>query len=359
MTATANTRGMARTPTVSVVIPTFNYGRFLPECLSSIFEQDEVSLEVVVVDDGSTDDTSQICADMAEAEPRLRVIRHAVNRGHIATFNHALESGSGEYVVKLDADDCLTRGSLRRSASLLDTHPDVAFVYGRSYVFAGDRPDEGGLGVKIRPTRWTVWSGEQWVEDRIRRGHNPIKQPEVMMRRESLRQVGGHRPEVPASSDLNLWLRLASVGDVGRINGPVQGLYRVHDTNMHDVMHGGVIADLSARWTAFDLFIEEAPAARRATLRAALTRTFCRDALRVAEGLCDSEHADVSEVEAVLAFAASMDPGRRERWRHQLVRQRLSMLRRGHVRFARSAPARIKRDLQGRLRWQQWDRRGL
>ncbi len=347
-------------PTVSVVIPTYNYGRFLSECLDSVRQQAGVELDIVVVDDGSSDETADVCARVAERDPRLRTVRHEVNRGHIATFNHALELAEGEYVVKLDADDCLTPGSLARSSALLTRHPQVAFVYGRPQVFTGAAPRvEEEQAATRRRTGWTVWSGETWVEDRLRRGHNPIKQPEVMMRRSGLRAVGGHRSEVPASSDLNLWLRLASVGDVGRINGPVQGLYRMHDTNMHDTMHGGVMSDLRARWDAFELFVDEGDLARREARLQTLRRTFARDATRVAETLCDADEVDLSDVEAVLAFAASLSPGPHERWRQRVVRQRVSLIRRGHLRAARRVPARIKRDLEGRLRWQQWDRQGL
>lgn len=346
-------------PKVSVVIPTYNYGRFLQECVGSVRHQAGVDLDIVVVDDGSQDDTAEVCARIAATEPRLRVVTHQVNRGHIETFNHALSLADGDFVVKLDSDDCLTTGSLARSAALLAEHPEVSFVYGRPRVFTGVPPEEADLSPGDAPARWNVWPGEAWLTARLRRGHNPIKQPEVMMRRSALEKVGGHRAEVPASSDLNLWLRLAQVGDVGRINGPIQGLYRMHDTNMHDTMHGGVIADLTARWDAMDIFVSESePAHARGARRAVLRRTFCRDATRLAEQLCDRGGAEPSEVEAVLRFAEALGPTSRDRVRHRVVRLRLSTAERGHVRVARTVPARLKRDLEGRVRWQQWDRYG-
>lgn len=343
---------------VSVVIPTYNYGRFLPECIASVSAQSGVELDIVVVDDGSRDDTVEVCARLARAEPRLRVVRHDVNRGHIATFNRALEEARGDFVVKLDSDDLLAPGSLARSLDLLTRHPSVAFVYGRPQVFTGTPPTPEELRPLERPARWRVWSGEDWLTARLRRGHNPIKQPEVMIRRTALEEAGGHRAEVPASSDLHLWLRLAAIGDVGRINGPVQGLYRMHDTNMHDTMHGGVMADVRARWDAMDLFVTEGDPEARAGRRRLLRRTFAQDCTRLAEQLCDTGRAQAEEVEAVLAFAEDLGLTRRERWRHGIVRQRLALQQRGLGAVARSAPSRLVRDLGSRVRWQQWDRYG-
>ena len=318
-------------PSVSVVIPTYNYGRFLTECVESVRHQSGVDLDIVVVDDGSSDNTSDVCARIAERDPRFRVVRHSVNRGHIDTFNHALELAEGDFVVKLDSDDCLTPGSLGRSAALLARHSDVSFVYGRPHVFEGAPPGEAELRPVIRTMQWKVWPGQAWVTARLRRGHNPIKQPEVMIRRSALEQVGGHRHEVPASSDLNLWLRLASVGDVGRINGPIQGLYRMHGTNMHDTMHGGLMPDVLARWDAMELFVMESePRVDRDSRQALLRRTFRRDATRLAEQLCDLGHTEPGEIEAVLAFAETLGPSAWERMRHRIVRQRLSMVARGH-----------------------------
>lgn len=343
-------------PRVSVVIPVYNYGRFLEDCVGSALGQPGVDVDVVVVDDSSTDDTREVAQSLAARDPRVRLVAQERNRGHIATFNHALSLATGEFVVKMDADDCLTDGSLTRAAALMTRHPDVAFVYGRSQVFTGSRATTD-VPTGVRET-WTVWSGRSWLDARLRRGHNPIRQPEVMIRRSSLEQVGGHRVEVPASSDLNLWLRLAAVGGVGRVNGPVQGLYRMHDANMHHTMHGGAMTDLWARWNAFDLFIGELEDdAQRVRMKATLQRTFSRDATRIAETMCDSG-VDPTEVEAVLGFAEAMHPARPERVRQALVRSRLALVRGGHVRAARTVPARLKRDLESRVRWQQWDRYG-
>lgn len=120
------------------------------------------------------------------------------------------------------------------------------------------------------------------------------------------------------------------------------------------------MADVCARWDALDLFVRESePAHDREAKRATLRQTFRRDATRLAEQLCDLGGTDTAEIEAVLAFAGALGPAPHERLRHRIVRGRMLMIDRGHERSARSAPARLKRDLESRVRWQQWDRYGL
>ena len=70
-------------PTVSVVIPCYNYGRYLPQAVASALDQERVEVEVIVVDDASTDGSADVAHGLAQDDPRIQVIVHAVNRGHI------------------------------------------------------------------------------------------------------------------------------------------------------------------------------------------------------------------------------------------------------------------------------------
>jgi len=342
---------------VSVVVPSYNYGRFLDECIASVLRQRGVDLDVVIIDDASTDETSEVCARLTSADARIRVIKHASNLGHIATFNEALASGTSEFVVKLDADDCLPEDSLRRSAALLQRNPDVAFVYGHPLVFRDvvPQPPPG------RVRSWTLWPGDEWLAKRIRRGHNVIMQPEVMIRRSALDAVGGHRPTVPASSDLNLWLRLAAVGMVGRVNGPVQGLYRVHAGNMHSTIHGGKPADLRARRAAFELFFEERAAVdpdvdgRLFLMR----RTFARDALRLAKRVLDRSEWASEPIADYLAVAEELDPTLLRGARAQGLRLRMAVANSRWPGLSRLSPGVVAREIEDRARWRYWRRYGL
>src|SRR5215210_1888787 len=103
-----------RAPRVSVVIPLYNYGRFLGECVQSALDQDGVDVDVLVIDDASTDDSLSVATAIAAGDSRVRVVCNERNLGMVGTMNEGLWAAGGEYLVKLDADDLLTPGALAR-----------------------------------------------------------------------------------------------------------------------------------------------------------------------------------------------------------------------------------------------------
>ena len=234
-------------PTVDVVVSCYNYGRYLEECVQSVLSQEGVDVSVIVIDDASTDDSASVAATLAENDFRVRLIVLSKNVGMIPAVNRGLQEASGEYFVKLDADDLLPSGSLQRSVALLERYADVGFVYGRPRHFTNGDPPRPRSG---RP-RWKVWPGEEWVALRCRLGVNCISQPEVMIRSSTLRTVGEFNPKLPHTSDVEMWLRLAMVSDVGRINGVDQGYYRVHAHSMQRTVNAGIMTDLVGRREAF------------------------------------------------------------------------------------------------------------
>ena len=235
-------------PRVPVVVPAYNYAHFLPGCLDSVVSQRGVDVDVVVVNDASTDDTADVVAGRAAADPRIRLIDRRENRGLGATVNEGMAAVDGEFVVKLDADDLLTPGSLARATALMRAEPDVAFVTGRPLHFTGAVPDGPGT----RAPSWTIWSGHDWIEAHCRTGYNSISNPEVVARRSVVEATDGRNLQLPATEDFEMWLQMATRGDVGRINGPAQAYYRVHADSMLRTMHAGPIIDLKGRIGAFE-----------------------------------------------------------------------------------------------------------
>jgi glycosyltransferase involved in cell wall biosynthesis len=235
-------------PSVSVVIPCYRYGHYLPDAINAAFDQDGVDVEVVIVDDASPDDSGDVAEQLAAADSRIRVVRHRRNMGHIATYNDGLKTATADFVTLVSADDLLAPGALARAVSLMIANPDVGFVYGRPIEFTGQPP--GDLG-RASAHFWTIWDGHSWIRLSCRRGRNFILSPEVVMRTSAVRDVGDYRPDLPHSGDLELWLRTASRWNVGRINGPVQAYYRVHDANMHLTTFAGLVNDIRHRHNAF------------------------------------------------------------------------------------------------------------
>src|SRR5689334_14702632 len=112
---------------VSVVIPCYNYGHYLQECVGSVLaEQPEVDVRVLIIDDASADDSAQVAKQIAADDPRVDVIVHSTNLGHLTTYNEGLlDWANGDYAVLLSADDQLTPGALTRACALLDARPEV------------------------------------------------------------------------------------------------------------------------------------------------------------------------------------------------------------------------------------------
>ena len=264
---------------VSVIIPCFNYGHFLPAATASAVEQSGVEVEVIIVDDASTDDSLRVALSLAESHPNVEVLRNATNTGHVIAFNNGLERASGDLIVRLDADDLLTPGSLGRAASLFRSFPNVGLVYGHPRHFDSPLPPTP----RVREVTWTIWNGRDWVAERCRRGVNCITTPEAVVRASVIRQVGPLDTRLRFAQDMEMWLRVASFSDVGRINGADQALHRDHPASMSVTEAAGVMTDLTERREVFRVLFDSVrewlpgsdalhSVAREALAREALTR---------------------------------------------------------------------------------------
>lgn len=300
-------------PAVTVVIPLYNYGQFIAQTLESVTSQEGVDVRVIVADDCSTDDGLAVAHSVAERDPRITVLPNERNLGVIATVRNTLRLVETEYVVKLDADDLLPPGSLARSLALLEAHPSVGLVYGRLTEFRTPEPPPPFTDIKD----WTIWSGHRWLELGCRRVRNRIAQPEAVIRTSVLRAAGEHREDLHHTYDFEMWLRLASVADVGRVNGPTQGFYRLHGANQSRTVNGGFFTDVNERLRAYDALFAEARIADADRLHALARRALAREALRYATrllaGAAGEAPVERDEAERLKQFAVSAWPGVR-RW---------------------------------------------
>jgi hypothetical protein len=347
---------LGRRPSVTVIVPCYNYGHVLPTALATVLEQPGVDVEAIVIDDASPDGSAAVARELAAGDDRVRVILHERNRGHIATYNEGLEQATGEYIVLLSADDALTPGALARATALMEAEPSVGFVYGHPLVFADELPR---APASVRS--WTVWPGEEWIEGRCRRGKNCIINPEVVMRASVHHAIGGYDASLPHSGDFELWLRAASVSDVGRVNGPGQGYYRVHAGSMQRTVNAGHLVDLEGRLEAFRTVLV-GPDARLAAgeeLFATARKGLAVAALGYARLAYEHGRTDLEPVAEYLAFAERMWPGARRSRQWSAVDRRAALgaerLERGVVWKSR----RVVTDLENRIRWRQWRRSGV
>jgi Glycosyl transferase family 2 len=345
-------------PTVSVVIPCYNYGRYLRDVVGSVQKQPGIDVNILIIDDASTDNSAHEARRLAARHPNVELIVHERNHGHIATYNEGLNLADGRYLVLLSADDLLTPGSLTRSVALLEAHPSVGFVYGYSLEFK----DSASLPPARDLVRnWSIWPGRSWLEECCRQGKNMVSTPEVVMRTSLYRELGGYEADFPHAGDFLMWLRAAARADVGRVNGPAQAYYRVHGQNMHLTSYAGVVTDLEERRRTFRRLFEEDGESLHdvARLQKLADLGMAREAMRLAIAVVDSADPQIGLGMQFAAVAKELDPriDRTLAWQHyDTSRSRLSAgRRRGPVPNA----VRLFQTLEGKLRWRRWRWSGL
>lgn len=305
MRPATNSTGEHRIPSVTVVIPCYNYGHYLGRCVQSVLDQEDVTVDVLVIDDASPDGSGEVAASLAARDSRIHVIRHAKNRGHIATYNEGLPRATGDYTVLLSADDMLTPGCLARAATLMDSHPQVGMVYGTSLIFNDNTVPSPRTSAKA----WVIWEGSDWLAYRCRTGRNPIRSPEVVMRTRVLHKIGYYRHDLPHAADFELWMRASTVSGIGYVAGADQAYYRIHAGNMHQSSFD-IVSDMEQRLLCFNTVLKERGDLLPdvTALRKLAHRTLAREALLRAIEKRASGSADEQNVTVYTDFASKTWP---------------------------------------------------
>jgi glycosyltransferase involved in cell wall biosynthesis len=232
------------TPTVSVIIPSYNHGRFIGRALQCLLAQTTVDWEAIVVDNHSTDDTDDVLRRYADPRIRCEKIH---NDGIIArSRNHGLRAATGEWVALLDSDDWWTADKLERCVAA-GAHADLVYHGMRIVRDDGARPSRATI--RSRALRTPVWL------DLIIDG-NPIPNSSVLVRRELMHRIGYLREDraMVAAEDFNAWLRVARITDRFVFLPAILGSYLEHGTGMSQKdmsdVHACATAEFSADMTA-------------------------------------------------------------------------------------------------------------
>lgn len=191
------------TPRVSVVTAVYNDPTHLRASLDGVLAQDGVDLEVVVVDDGSTDECPGILADLARRDSRLRVLRVA-HAGLTRALRAGCDAARGPYVARHDADDLSLPGRLATQAALLDRQQQLAFVSSATVTI--------GPGGEPLFTRQRPEDPAQAALDLVEASDGAPTHGSVMFRLDAYRRAGGYRPQFRYAQDHDLWLRLLEQG---------------------------------------------------------------------------------------------------------------------------------------------------
>ncbi len=208
-------------PKVSVILPVYNAGGYLDAAVRSILDQSFSDLELVVIDDGSTDGSGDLLCAHADRDSRVRLIRRE-NQGLVATLAELIDRASGELLARMDADDIALPNRLDAQVRFLVEHQKVVCIGGGVILI-----DEHDKELHHPPPVL----GNAHVQRSALEGRMPICHPAAMFRASAIKAVGGYRPEAYPSEDLDLWLRLGEVGELDNVPEAVLR-YRVHSSSI-------------------------------------------------------------------------------------------------------------------------------
>jgi len=192
-------------PMVSVIIPAYNAARFILEALQSVDAQHYYPLEILLIDDGSTDETVDL---VRRNQPNVRIISQA-NGGVSAARNTGLREATGEFICFLDADDCWFPGKLAAQTAYLAAHPSVGIVYHKWHVWKPDAAgayhppsavDAQGSPEGIDP-EFSGWIYHRLLMDCV------VHTSTIMMRRTVAREIGFFDTDLVTGEDYDYWLR--------------------------------------------------------------------------------------------------------------------------------------------------------
>ena len=205
---------MLSRPSVSVVIPNYNYGAYIEEALISVFNQTFQDFEVIVVDDGSNDNSRELLRSLeTKYEGRLKVIFQK-NSGPSVARNKGIEMSKGNYIAFLDADDFWVSERLSKTVNFLINYPNYAMVYAKSIFFENATgkllEEDHGIG-----TAKTRQSGK-CLEGLFIQG-NFIATGTILIQRFVFEKVGFFDKNFRGGEDLDMWMRIAARYEIGYI----------------------------------------------------------------------------------------------------------------------------------------------
>ena len=202
---------------ISVIIPTYNYAKYLPRAIDSVLAQTYKDFEIIVVDDGSTDHTKEVLMPYVD---KIRYI-YQPNQGISAARNRGLKESQGRWIAFLDADDSWIPEKLALQIDIPAKDPLVKLIYGKVILFRED-----GTVVENYPTRDPGRNAQELAE---RLGYLPTST--IMASKDIIMKVGSFDEDLPTSEDVDLWVRIARVAKIYEVNEPILAYHYNHGGN--------------------------------------------------------------------------------------------------------------------------------
>jgi glycosyltransferase involved in cell wall biosynthesis len=214
---------MSSEPAISVLMPVYNGSGYLRAAVESVLGQTFADFELILLDDGSTDEAAGIVDALARRDSRIRVI-HRANRGLTKSLNECLRLARGEFAARMDGDDLCLPERFQLQVDFLRAHPAVVLVGGAYDIIE----DEGRL---LR--RMDQPCDDATLQQICLSGRTPICHPLAMFRTQAALKAGGYDEQMIVAQDLDLWLRLGELGQMACLP-QVLLRYRMHETSVSE-----------------------------------------------------------------------------------------------------------------------------
>jgi glycosyltransferase involved in cell wall biosynthesis len=208
---------------VNVFMPCYNSEKYIGQAIESILGQKYTDFKLIIIDDGSTDNSVEIINKYAAEDTRIRLLKNGVNRGIVFTRNRGLEECQCDYMALMDSDDVAAPERLEKEVAFLDEHKDVIAVGGLYQLM-----DESG---KLRPEKLKLTESDEEIRARMLFA-NVIANGTVLLRKEKIDQANiRYREHLHASEDYLFWCEVLNVGKICNI-GEIFQYYRLHENSL-------------------------------------------------------------------------------------------------------------------------------
>jgi hypothetical protein len=208
------------TPKISVILPVRDGARWLNEAIASLQYQTLSDFELIVVDDGSADESPRIIEEYSRRDRRIHLV-HQERLGLVAALNRGLTASRGQLIARLDADDRAHPQRLQRQSEYMEDHPDVCLLG----TWAEKIDEQGSITGVLKPP-----TGPEELASLLVRT-NPLLHSSIMLRKSVLQTVGNYRPAFKGAEDYDLWIRMSEVGKVANLPECLLQ-YRFHSTSV-------------------------------------------------------------------------------------------------------------------------------
>ncbi len=190
-------------PLVSVIIPVYNANGYLLQAINSIQTQTYKNLEIIIVDDGSTDETPKILSSLAKKDKRIKIITNKKNLNIASSLNRGIKLAKGNYIARMDADDIALTNRIEKQIKFLQTHPDVVILGGQCKTIDINNKT---IGHKFFPVM------DKDIKDALY-FENPIQHPTVIFNTKLIpKNFTWYNTSLPPAEDYDLFFRLAKFG---------------------------------------------------------------------------------------------------------------------------------------------------